>query len=273
MNDIISKMRSELRSILKASVEDYSKKPRDKWLFDWPSQIILVVNQIFWCNEVEQVRGSQYYARLSYTHQISPKHVVRLLGDPHLSSIPCSLLVWSLAILNQLCLQQCSSCCFLACPTDFTCISKALVPLLLQAFMDMGKGSKQAMANYNEFQVKQLTRLIEVTRTNLTKPDRQKIMNMITIDAHSRDMVANIVEAGVDKQDCFLWMCQLRSYWDASINDCRIKICDASFPYGYEYLGNGPRLVITPLTDRIYITATQACWLCLGTAPAGPAGG
>jgi dynein heavy chain len=95
---------------------------------------------------------------------------------------------------------------------------------------------------------------------------------MITIDAHSRDMVQGIVEAGADAEDCFQWVCQLRSYWDPTIADCRIKICDASFPYGYEYLGNGARLVITPLTDRIYITATQACWLCLGTAPAGPAG-
>lgn len=86
------------------------------------------------------------------------------------------------------------------------------------------------------------------------------------------DELLQIVETGNDDVECFQWVCQLRTYWDKSIEDCRIRICDASFPYGYEYLGNGPRLVITPLTDRIYITATQACWLCLGTAPAGPAG-
>jgi hypothetical protein len=33
----------------------------------------------------------------------------------------------------------------------------------------MAKGDKQAMANYNIQQVKQLTRLIEVTRTDLPK--------------------------------------------------------------------------------------------------------
>ena len=52
---------------------------------------------------------------------------------------------------------------------------------------------------YNEMQIKQLTRLIEVTRTELPKADRQKVMNMITIDAHSRDIVENINTSGTSR--------------------------------------------------------------------------
>jgi hypothetical protein len=59
----------------------------------------------------------------------------------------------------------------------------------VQAFQDMQKGDRDAMKRYNELQVKQLTKLIELTRTDLARPDRTKVMNMITIDAHSRDMV------------------------------------------------------------------------------------
>ncbi|PNJ55829.1 DNAH11 isoform 6 [Pongo abelii] len=70
----------------------------------------------------------------------------------------------------------------------------------------------------------------------------------------------------------FTWLSQLRHRWEDTQKHCFVNICDAQFQYFYEYLGNSPRLVITPLTDRCYITLTQSLHLTMSGAPAGPAG-
>ena len=47
---------------------------------------------------------------------------------------------------------------------------------------------------------------------------------------------------------------------------------DATFDYTYEYQGNAPKLVHTPLTDKCYLTLTQGIDNGYGGNPYGPAG-
>ncbi|XP_051731342.1 dynein axonemal heavy chain 9-like isoform X1 [Ctenopharyngodon idella] len=140
------------------------------------------------------------------------------------------------------------------------------------AFSGLEDGNENAMKEYYKKQVNQLNTLITMLIGQLTPGDRQKVMTICTIDVHARDVVDKINKQKVENSQAFLWLSQLRHRWGEREKHCFANICDAQFLYSYEYLGNTPRLVITPLTDRCYITLTQSLHLVMSGAPAGPAG-
>ncbi|OXB61088.1 hypothetical protein ASZ78_013651 [Callipepla squamata] len=140
------------------------------------------------------------------------------------------------------------------------------------AFAKLEEGYENAIKDYNKKQIAQLNALISLLIGNLSAEDRMKIMTICTIDVHARDVVAKMIHTKVESAQAFAWQSQLRHRWDQIQRHCYANICDAELKYSYEYLGNTPRLVITPLTDRCYITLTQSLHLFMGGAPAGPAG-
>ncbi|PSN46658.1 Dynein beta chain [Blattella germanica] len=127
------------------------------------------------------------------------------------------------------------------------------------AFSRLEEGYENAIKDYQKKQISQLSTLITLLIGELSKQDRQKIMTICTIDVHSRDVVYKFIQTKIESASAFQWQSQLRHRWDEKEKDCFANICDAQFRYSYEYLGNTPRLVITPLTDRCYITLTQSC--------------
>eukprot|EP00937_MAST-01D_sp_MAST-1D-sp2_P001678 g1678.t1 len=125
----------------------------------------------------------------------------------------------------------------------------------------------------------QIKDMVMLIRGGLNKAGRTKVGALAVIDVHARDTMQKMYDNGVDSVQHFDWISQMRFYWRPHTQtnveedgDLRVVMVRSDRPYGYEYLGNSMRLVITPLTDKCYLTLMGALQMILGGAPAGPAG-
>ncbi|KAJ2806040.1 dynein heavy chain, partial [Coemansia guatemalensis] len=118
--------------------------------------------------------------------------------------------------------------------------------------------------------------LADAVLEDLPALERKKVEQLITELVHQRDTVRVLHEGGASSDQDFRWLSQMRfSYQPATSNpldSVEVSVADARFRYGFEYLGVQERLVQTPLTDRCYLTLTQALERRLGGSPFGPAG-
>lgn len=118
--------------------------------------------------------------------------------------------------------------------------------------------------------------MAETVLLELPPESRKKFEQMITELVHQRDVVREMIEQAVSSPTDFRWLYHLRYTYNPKApkltEKLMISLSNAKFFYGFEYLGIGERLVQTPLTDKCYLTLTQALHFRMGGSPFGPAG-
>lgn len=104
---------------------------------------------------------------------------------------------------------------------------------------------------------------------------RKKCEHMITEFVHQRDCISKLISLNATTPTHYHWLLQMRYVFNDSVDFLErlyVHMANAKLAYGFEYLGVPERLVRTPLTDRCFLTLTQALCQRLGGSPYGPAG-
>ncbi|XP_024132434.1 cytoplasmic dynein 2 heavy chain 1 [Oryzias melastigma] len=158
-------------------------------------------------------------------------------------------------------------------PSQILCLAEQI-----QFTEDVEKALKQQRLQQLELELN--SKLEHYTRVDTNSEDspntessilQLKLKALILDIIHNISMVKQLNQAGVTSTDDWAWRKQLRFYMGAD-KFCHIHMVDAQFSYTYEYQGNAAKLVHTPLTDKCYLTLTQAMKMGLGGNPYGPAG-
>ncbi|KAI8925894.1 dynein heavy chain and region D6 of dynein motor-domain-containing protein [Entophlyctis helioformis] len=135
----------------------------------------------------------------------------------------------------------------------------------IEGFERLEKELRADLDKYTSFATATIADKVERTVVEL------KIKSLILDIIHFIDVVGQLKAANPSSLTDWVWRRQLRF----NLNDdkvCIITMNDAKFEYTYEYVGNCPKLVHTPLTDKCYLTLTQAMASGFGGNPFGPAG-
>jgi dynein heavy chain, axonemal len=82
------------------------------------------------------------------------------------------------------------------------------------SFEELGNGSENSMKECHKLIEGRINSLINKVRGDLKKLERMKIINIITIDVHGRDVVESFVSKKVMEAESFAWLSQLKFFYE-----------------------------------------------------------
>ncbi|KAK3283536.1 hypothetical protein CYMTET_8768 [Cymbomonas tetramitiformis] len=152
-------------------------------------------------------------------------------------------------------------------PSQILCLAD-MVHFTQKAELSLQQGS---LAAFRESLVAQLQ---EYTAFDVEgfKVMKLKIQSLVLDLIHNIDVVDQLIAEGASMTGDWCWHRQLRYYVQKGKAGSKVYMAEADMDYSFEYQGNAPKLVYTPLTDKCYLTLTQGMQLGYGGNPYGPAG-
>jgi dynein heavy chain len=131
-----------------------------------------------------------------------------------------------------------------------------------------------------------------MVRKKLPDHIRLTTVALLTRHVHFRDILKELQLHQVQSRDEFKWQTQFKyevtgleeAVEESALEKARSRVYETDKvgvdflvfnhkrQYSWEYLGNAPRLVITPLTERCQRSLIVALQECYGGAPEGPFG-
>lgn len=96
-----------------------------------------------------------------------------------------------------------------------------------------------------------LTSLVKLSPNAIV---RITLNNLVVFFLHARDIARRLKVKHVTTVTDFHWLSNLRFYWNTDpiegLGHLTVSMLETKIPYGFEYMGNTQRLIITPTIEK-----------------------
>ncbi|CDW77756.1 dynein heavy chain axonemal [Stylonychia lemnae] len=306
--DLERGMKNSMKLNLYLAYNTFEKQKLEEWLSHWPGQCILTASQIWFGQEIfnmftASLEIKKYEVGQDYTNPVltsainSPRlentnssYSRAALDSPKLSfkQSPKELNIQKLQrqsvfldeVLDKKLMKQVEKVIELQEKTQL----KLTVPFL-QQMDDFAYKLREYISDFAE--------MIKVKQSKIT---RITTINLIAVFIYFREILDNLIEQKISKVDDFQWQMILKfSFKDIASNlvidyenpnngqeermkvdtqklEIACEVFNSQRLYGFEYIGNSSRLIVTPLTERCQRSLLIALHYFYGGAPEGPVG-